>query len=145
MQTFLPYKSFEESAACLDYKRLGKQRVEAYQILRCITAPHLHKGWGNHPAVRMWRRYEGALRLYGYTMCMEWVKRGYKDGLMHTFDPNIVKVSMPEWLGYEPFHLSHRKALLEKDYDFYRRYDWQIVPEIDYFWPSKSTMFGHKE
>lgn len=33
MQTFLPYSSFEESAKCLDNKRLGKQRVEAKQIL----------------------------------------------------------------------------------------------------------------
>lgn len=32
MQTFLPYADFEKTAKCLDYKRLGKQRVEAWQI-----------------------------------------------------------------------------------------------------------------
>lgn len=36
MQTFLPYKSFEQSAACLDNKRLGKQRVEVLQILKAL-------------------------------------------------------------------------------------------------------------
>lgn len=37
MQTFLPYKSFVKSAACLDMRRLGKQRVEAKQILMALT------------------------------------------------------------------------------------------------------------
>ena len=37
MQTFLPYPSFDASAKVLDYRRLGKQRVEAYQILNTIT------------------------------------------------------------------------------------------------------------
>lgn len=36
MQTFLPYSSFTESAKVLDNKRLGKQRVEAYQILKTL-------------------------------------------------------------------------------------------------------------
>ena len=36
MQTFLPYDSFEESASVLDWKRLGKQRVEAMQIVNAI-------------------------------------------------------------------------------------------------------------
>ena len=33
MQIFLPYKSFKKSAEVLDYQRLGKQRVEALQII----------------------------------------------------------------------------------------------------------------
>ena len=33
MQTFLPYPDFQLSAECLDYKRLGKQRLEAFQLL----------------------------------------------------------------------------------------------------------------
>lgn len=32
MNTFLPYDNFSKSAECLDYKRLGKQRVEVWQI-----------------------------------------------------------------------------------------------------------------
>ena len=37
MQTFLPYQNFIKSAKCLDYKRLGKQRVEALQIHNIIS------------------------------------------------------------------------------------------------------------
>ena len=62
MQTFLPYSDFERSAKTLDYKRLGKQRVEAYQILQALSDPNY--GWQNHPAVKMWRGYEEALVAY---------------------------------------------------------------------------------
>jgi hypothetical protein len=34
VNTFLPFASFEASVRCLDNKRLGKQRVEAYQARR---------------------------------------------------------------------------------------------------------------
>ena len=44
MQTFLPHRDFEQSAKCLDMKRLGKQRVEAYQLLLIMHDPN-KKGW----------------------------------------------------------------------------------------------------
>lgn len=44
MQTFLPYISFEESAACLDYRRLGKQRLEAKQLLNAIQPDYKRDG-----------------------------------------------------------------------------------------------------
>jgi len=34
MQTFLPYADFARCAEVLDPRRLGKQRVEALQIMR---------------------------------------------------------------------------------------------------------------
>ena len=36
MQTFLPHSSFKDTFKVLDYKRLGKQRVEAHQILNIL-------------------------------------------------------------------------------------------------------------
>lgn len=36
MNTFLPYPDFQESAKCLDNKRLGKQRIETWQIYNAI-------------------------------------------------------------------------------------------------------------
>lgn len=63
MQTFLPYADFSGSAAALDPRRLGKQRVEAIQVLRGLTVPGY--GWRHHPAVRMWAGYEEALVRYG--------------------------------------------------------------------------------
>jgi len=50
MQTFLPFPDFKKSASCLDYKRLGKQRVEGLQILNAIQGEttlkgKTYKGW----------------------------------------------------------------------------------------------------
>jgi hypothetical protein len=50
MQTFLPYPDSKKSIQTLDYRRLGKQRVEAYQILRAIT---YGSGWRYHPVTKM--------------------------------------------------------------------------------------------
>ena len=36
MHTFLPSSDFSESALMLDYKRLGKQRVEGMQLLNAM-------------------------------------------------------------------------------------------------------------
>ena len=61
MQTFLPYPDFNKSIQALEYRRLGKQRVEAYQILRTIKTGG---GWSHHPTVKMWRGHINALKLY---------------------------------------------------------------------------------
>ena len=55
MQTFLPYKSFRNSFESLDYKRLGKQRVEARQVLNILRDKTQTKGWRNHPITKMWK------------------------------------------------------------------------------------------
>ena len=48
MQTFLPYPNFKRTAKVLDYRRLGKQRVEGMQIINAIENPN-PQGWKNHP------------------------------------------------------------------------------------------------
>ena len=40
MQTFLPDENYEESARILDWRRLGKQRVEGMQIINAIEKPN---------------------------------------------------------------------------------------------------------
>jgi len=77
MQTFLPFSSFWRSAKCLDNKRLGKQRVEAMQILTTLSGKN--KAWKNHPAVKMWKGYENALAEYGIVICEEWRSHGFRD------------------------------------------------------------------
>jgi len=79
MQTFLPYSDFEKSVQVLDYKRLGKQRVEAAQILDVLEGRKT--GWRNHPAVKMWAGYTDALRAYLRACILEWQRRGYKNNM----------------------------------------------------------------
>jgi hypothetical protein len=132
MQTFLPYPNFEQSARCLDDRRLGKQRVEALQILRALTVPGY--GWQHHPAVHMWRGYEDALRLYMNACIAEWVRRGYNN-TMSPVPAREEPATMPPWLGDPDFHAAHRSNLLRKDPDYYRQFEWREPADLDYVWP----------
>jgi hypothetical protein len=78
MQTFLPYKDFAKSAQALDNKRLNKQILEGYQILKVLGNPDPRAGWRNHPAVKMWRGHEMGLWSYIMHMIEEADKRGIK-------------------------------------------------------------------
>ena len=134
MQTFLPYPDFERSARCLDDKRLGKQRVEAYQILNILLGRSKGKGWVNHPAVRMWRGYENALKEYYNSVVTEWVRRGYRNRMK--FERIKGKVVLPDWLG-GGIHASHRSNLLRKDPEHYGKCGWEEEPGLPYVWPAE--------
>lgn len=130
MQTFLPHPSFSNSARDLDNKRLGKQRVEAYQILRALSG--MSKGWVNHPATRMWRGYERALSNYLRVMIAEWVSRGFKNTMdIPLYDE---EAPMPPWFGDDRVHSSHRANLKRKDPVYYAKYTED--PTTPYFWPT---------
>lgn len=132
MQTFLPYPDFRRSAQVLDYRRLGKQRVEADQILRLITH-QTDNSWRNHPAVRMWQGHAMALRHYRNEMIREWEQRGYVNNMPYL--PVRVPLDMPAWLGDDAFHAAHRAALLAKDMEYYSQFGWTESPTIAYVWP----------
>lgn len=135
MQTFVPYADFQKSAKVLDYRRLGKQRVETLQLVRCNLEVSL--GWKNHPAAKMWADNVNGLIAYGVAMCDAWLDLGYKDtcrdkllsyGEADTTD-------LPFWWGDESVHSSHRSNLLRKDPSFYSQWGWTDDPEAPYVWP----------
>lgn len=134
MQTFLPYPSFEETARILDYRRLGKQRVEGLQILNIITKPAYVGSWMNHPAVKMWRGYDMALQLYVTTMIEEWIRRGFKNTMQY-YDIRADELHYPWWFGDPLFHDSHKSNLLRKYPDYYRQFGWNLPDNLPYVWP----------
>lgn len=131
MQTFVPYDDIDEIAKCLDYRRLGKQRVEASQILDCLYGIG-SLTWKHHPAVKMWKGYESFLSLYRNTMIKEWIRRGYKNTL--PFFP-VCSPIKPSWWG-GIIHSTHRSALLYKDQRYYAQFEWREEPVLAYFWPT---------
>ncbi len=134
MQTFLPYPDFFRTALVLDDRRLGKQRVEVYQILRTLQGET--SGWRNHPAVKMWRGYEGCLAYYGMTICNEWRWRGFRDRMMSRIAQWAVPIIViPPWLGDEKFHESHRSNLLRKNSEHYGKFGWTETATLPYVWP----------
>jgi hypothetical protein len=153
VQTFLPYADFDATAKVLDDRRLGKQRVEALQILRALTRERY--GWQHHPAVLMWAGYEEALAAYGLAVCREWRRRGHAD----TCEAKIVEDFrsadlgddvrpaaelaalglLPPWLGRRALHRSHRSALVRKDPEHYRRRFPRVPADLEYVWPRRSA------
>lgn len=147
MQTFLPWPCFAASAATLDDRRLGKQRVEALQVLRALTYPGY--GWQHHPAVRMWRGHTQAIAAYGVAVCAEWVARERSDTCDATIRADLTAAGhelrsqdelatgdlLPAWLGDDRLHRSHRSALLTKMPEHYGPLFPDDVPGLPYFWP----------
>jgi hypothetical protein len=150
VQTFLPYPEFIRTAHSLDPLRLGKQRVEALQVLRGLTRKGY--GWRHHPAVKMWAGYEEALTRYGLDICVVWCAGGRADTCAVTLAADFATAcgpqpvrsqeelaaagELPPWLGREELHRSHRAALLRKDPDFYRPLFGAEPVELPYVWPA---------
>jgi hypothetical protein len=139
MQTFLPYDDFNKCAEVLDIRRLGKQRVETYQIMNVLAGLNTGSGWVNHPAVKMWRGHEEYLLYYQESIVKEWSILGYKDTCLEktkmSFSNIKTKMSKPEWLGLDILHASHRSNLLRKNKDFYGLYSWKEPDNMPYYWP----------
>lgn len=136
VNTFLPYRDFKESALCLDYKRLGKQRVEAMQIYNIVSGRTVKKGWRNHPCTKMWYGYPAALANYINIFIDEWVSRGYLNTMQKQDDSNII---LPWWMEDEntmnKIIESHRSNLIRKNLAFYSKYHWLVSNDIKYYWP----------
>jgi len=135
MQTFLPHADFRASAACLDRQRLGKQRVECWQLARALTVEG--SGWSSHPAARMWAGFEPALVEYAVAVCGEWRSRGYRDTMLERFLGLGTPSGgvMPTWLGDEDFHLSHRSNLVRKLPGHYGPLFPGVPDDLPYIWP----------
>ena len=152
MQTFLPYPDFLASARALDQKRLGKQRVEAIQVLRGLTRPGY--GWRNHPAVKMWAGYEEALTRYGLDMCAVWCEPGRADTCAATLLTDLAAAcgvsvygprtelaaagELPPWLGRDDLHLQPpRRRCCARTPEHYRPLfgDDDLDPDLEYVWP----------
>ena len=138
MQTWLPSPSFAESAQILDYRRLGKQRVEARQILKALRDDS--HGYSNHPMVRAWEGYEIALKVYMDVHILEWEHRNYNNNMEYNYQ-NLVNLRKaydymdePDWIGGK-IHSAHRSNLLEKNEKFYGQYDWEESPSDEKFYP----------
>lgn len=139
MQTFLPYPNYIRSVQSLDMKRLGKQRVEAMQIINILENKQSTAGWKNHPAVKMWEGYLNSLKYYCNCCIDEWVKRGYKNTMAKY--PVDHQNEDPWFIGNENFHRAMRARLIEKNEEFY-------LPKFTgdkgfndgkYFWPVNET------
>lgn len=136
MQTFLPYPDFMDSAQVLDNQRLGNQ---CYR--ECLTL--LNGGWRHHPVAVMWRDFKGALCVYALCLVDEMESRDrWKPDVIdrwRSFYEHRLQgysLALPNWLGDERLHASHRSALLMKNPAHYGQFGWTELPKLDYYWPN---------
>jgi hypothetical protein len=129
MQTFLPYFQFKRSVQCLDTKRLGKQRVEAMQIIKSLENPNY--GYKHHPVKRMWENHILALKYYHNCCINEWRWRGRYNTMAYYALPNVI--SIPVFSA--ELYLSHQSNLMRKDPEHYSKF-FSIAPDLPYEWTS---------
>jgi hypothetical protein len=133
----MPYGSdYSASAKSLDNKRIGKQRVETYQILRALLGES--KGWTRHPATLMWKGHEFQLYEYQSAICTEWSRRGFKDTVMESTKKLIMEKGLrptynaPDWTSIPALAITHRANLYLKDPIHYAKFEDEAKVFADY-------------
>lgn len=146
VNVFVIKPNIYETARLLDDKRLGKQRVEAKQIINALeefdlTGRITKAGWSNHPAVKSWIGFTNHLKVYFNIIVREWCSRGFNntmqlypiderpynivncnfDGRTSNYDRSqFNQYSFPFWISFPPFYLSHQASLCRKDPKYYK-------------------------
>ena len=141
VNTFIPYSDFKKCAKVLDNKRLGKQRVEAMQIINILEGKSKGIGWKNHVVTRLWTGYIDALKLYHNTIVEEWIRRGFNNTMkLYKLPKNI---EMPWFIYNKSIQYSHRANLIRKLKSHYYPKFGKSVPvhwiKHKYIWPNKLT------
>lgn len=155
MQTFLPYGDYEASAQALDNKRLNKQILEGYQILKVLSGASESGAWRNHPAVLMWKDAEWELVNYIDHMVYEAEVRSIKTinnkrNLRELASKYRNKWSkkLPFWMENETTLMrivtTHKVSLFNKDPMQYIRfqsatnspYNVTCCDTCKYYWPT---------
>ncbi len=98
----------------LDRARLGKQRVEVWQLLNG-SFPH-------HPASIMWQGYEHALTAYGIICCKYWIRMGHDDSILPALqgrrqaliELGTYPLVWPWWYGHPAMVCTHQSKLYHK-------------------------------
>lgn len=165
MQTFLPFTDFTRVAATLDSKRLNKQILEGYQILKALSNSNPKTTWRNHPASKMWEGHECALYEYIFTCVDEADARGIKT------DKNVANLKelreqmwrrwglgLPSWIIdselVKRITTTHKANLYRKNPDYYSDfasevdspYNQPCCKGCSYFWVTHylQKKFGEK-
>ena len=151
MQTFMPFDDYQDTADILDNKRLNKQILEGYQILKILSGASPSGAWRNHPAVLMWKRSEHHLSNYIDTLVVEANHRGIRTE-KNVSNLNILKEGFGDrWGNTTPFWVSdleklsrvtnsHKANLYRKDPIYYAEFQSNTAnpccEKCLYYWPT---------
>jgi len=137
--TFITDDDPKVCARNLDYKRLGKQKLECKWIINSIESKKNNK----HPGYLMWEGYLNYLKHYTNCIIEEWLRRGYKNTMEIYSLPS--EFEKPWFFTYRPLQLTHICSLKRKDSNYYNNV-FPNSPEITqymtigYLWPTKISL-----
>lgn len=161
MITYVTHRGYGATAAALDDRKLGRQRVEAQEIFNTLT---LGEELPKDPVYRMWEGYEFALGIYCMMLCMEFtMHRGIADKIfwevaaalkeMKRSDASF-SMEHPPWHDDKDVMRSHRSNLLrlqnEGDavagHDYLKHFGKATPKNMPYLWPilDESQEDGYK-
>lgn len=132
MQVFRPYVDWWRSTRVLDDRRLGKQRVEAKQVMMAILRrmgliTNGKHGWLNHPIVLMYyndgKPYLKDLVGYFRACVEEWRRRGMRSTIsLSDIEHLIMRAGSAEGHPLTHAHeVEYRRVLILKDPEHYLR------------------------
>jgi hypothetical protein len=155
MQTFLPHPAMRDSLDALDNKRLNKQILECYQILKVLSGQSESNAWRNHPAVLMWEGAENELWRYTQTAIALADMRGIKTDKNAANIKALTKIAVLGWGDDEPawrknpttvkrVNATHKANLYRKDPEYYAEYASSVNDQYNkpccdgclYYWPT---------
>jgi len=130
MQVFRPYIDWRMSARVLDDRRLGKQRVEAKQVMMTIfrrmgLIRDGRRGWLNHPIALMYyndgKPYISDLIGYFNVCVEEWMPSGMRSSIsLSDIEHLILGVASAEGHPLTHVHeIEYRRILTLKDPEHY--------------------------
>jgi hypothetical protein len=147
--TWLPYPNFRLSVHVLDSQVLGTQVSNCIHLLRMIAG---HRDGGRdryHNTTLMWYHHPQALVRYTDYAIQEILLRGHDRGIPSPRSADGRKIyeipkewdqecpDIPEWVGVERIHASHRASLLQRDREWYAQFAWMEPPVRVLNWPCK--------
>lgn len=156
MLVFLPYPNMRLSAHVLDSITLGEQLYASLSILRILAAKNQGTG-GVHRytmSTRIWREYHTALLRMVNCVLSEMANRGYEAPLEYLASAKEMKKQrlpeswlteefyIPEWMGYESMHASHRAMLKNRNNYWYSQFGWDEPAVASLIWPGKMPRVG---
>jgi len=151
---WLPYPNLRLSAHVLDSQNLGSQVGQCLRILTMIAG---HREGGRdkfHRTTLSWWHFPEALALYTEYAMIELSSRGHSSSLPSPRHPEGLKLYdfpkswgtdspvMPDWIGIERIHASHRAALLRRDRAWYSQFAWHETPVLNLQWPGLMPRVG---
>lgn len=156
MQVLLPFPNLRLSAHVLHGDDLARQQAHSTEILMRLAGRGRSGGRRWFAPITLWAGCEPALLRYAEAVWLERMDRSMPVDDPSPASPDGVSVYglaedwltdsvvMPDWLGIEQLHASHRAVLLARRPRWYQQFQWSERPGRVAWWPAQLPSVGER-